>query len=133
MPFAETSFPVRKYSLRCIARFLSRQITGVPDFEHEHQEILSREHLSRKLCRAHDLVEFGRMGLYREKLNFIDPTFRQSRLVLPSRVIESLKKKKKKRIAATGGPFICILISCPFSCRGVNRRQVVNRHHHDLK
>ena len=28
--------------------FLSRQITGVPDFEHEHQEIvISREHLSR--------------------------------------------------------------------------------------
>ena len=36
-------------------------------------------------------------------------------------------------IAATRGPFICSLISCPFFCGGVNRRQVVSPHHHDLK
>ena len=35
-------------------------------------------------------------------------------------------------IAATRGPFICYLISCPFFLRGVNRRLVVRHHHHDL-
>ena len=34
---------------------------------------------------------------------------------------------------ATRGPFICLLISCLFVWRGVNRRQVVDRHNHDLK
>ena len=125
MPFAEASFPVRKYSLRCIARFLSRQITGVPDFEHEHQEIvISREHLSRKTLQSTWFGRIWKNGTLSRKIKFHRPNVS---------TIPSSASIKGDRIAATGGPFLCILISCPFSCRGVNRRQVVNRHHHDLK
>ena len=125
MPFAEASFPVRKYSLRCIARFLSRQITGVPDFYHEHQEIvISREHLSRKTLQSTWFGRIWKNGTLSRKIKFHRPNVS---------TLPSCASIKGDLIAATGGPFICILISCPFSCRGVNRRQVVNRHHHDLK
>ena len=50
------------------------------------------------------------------KLQFIDPTFRHSCLV-----INAVKR----------GPFICSLISCTSFWRGLNRRQEVSRHHHD--
>ena len=128
MPFAKASFPVRKYSLRCRwrnkARFSSRQITGVPDFEHEHQEILSREHLSRKTLQSTWFGRIWKNGTLSRKIKFHRPNVS---------TIPSSASIKGDRIAATGGPFMCILISCYFSCRGVNRRQVVNRHHHDLK
>ena len=59
-----------------------------------------------------------------EKLQFVDPTFWHSRLVPSSGVILWLQLR---------GPFPSLLISCPFFWRGVNRRQVISRHHHDLK
>ena len=53
-----------------------------------------------------------------EKLQFIDPRFRHPCLV---------------PVAVTTGPFIRPQISCPFLRRGVNRRQIVSRHHYDFK
>ena len=58
-----------------------------------------------------------------EKLHFIDPMFRHSCL-MPS--------LEADLIVATSAPFKCTLISCSFFWRGVNRRQVVSRHRHDL-
>ena len=62
-----------------------------------------------------------------EKLQFIDPTFRHFCLA-PSQGWSNRCNKRS---------FICSIISCPLWCplfwRGVNRSQVVGRHHHDLK
>ena len=55
-----------------------------------------------------------------KELQFIDPTFRHFCLVPSSGV-------SKRSL------FICSLFSCTFFWRGVNRRQVISRHHHDLK
>ena len=62
-----------------------------------------------------------------EKLQFIDPMFRHLCLT-PSQGWSNGCNKRS---------FICSIISCPLWCplfwRGVNRGQVVGRHHYDLK
>ena len=60
-----------------------------------------------------------------QKLQFIDPTFRHS--CLASAFIRGDLN------APTRNPFIRSLISRPFFCGSLNRRQEVSRHHRDLK
>ena len=57
-----------------------------------------------------------------EKLQFIDPMFQH----LSSAFIRGDLN------AATRGPFIRSLISCPFFWQGVNKCQEVSHHHHNL-